>query len=138
MPDIAMGVLSQNGTVLLARRSSERKVHPDRWSLPGGHIEEGEDAETAMCRELIEEIGVTPKLWQFAGRFTSEDPPEASATFHVYHVLKWHGCPRLIGDEHTELRWFTATAIEKEAELAPPQLTEILANLAMRETGTPT
>ncbi|MGO7159331.1 NUDIX hydrolase, partial [Rhizobium johnstonii] len=56
MPEIAMGALIQNGTVLLARRSSRRTVHPDRWSLPGGHVEEGEDAETAMCRELIEEI----------------------------------------------------------------------------------
>ncbi|NYT29365.1 NUDIX domain-containing protein [Rhizobium sp. WYCCWR 11128] len=137
MPDIAMGVLSQNGTVLLARRSSERKVHPDRWSLPGGHVEKGEDAETAMCRELIEEIGVTPELWQFLGRFVSEDPPEASATFHVYHVDKWQGQPRLIGNEHTELRWFTAAEMEKEAELALPQLTEMLANPAIRETGTP-
>ncbi|MBY5395375.1 NUDIX domain-containing protein [Rhizobium leguminosarum] len=137
MPEIAMGALSQNGTVLLARRSSMRKVHPDRWSLPGGHIEEGEDAETAMCPELMEEIGVMPELWQFAGRFGSEDSPETSVTFHVYHVDKWRGRPRLIGDEHTEFRWFTAAEIEKEAELALPQLTEMLANLAMRETGTP-
>ncbi|MGO7955909.1 NUDIX hydrolase [Rhizobium leguminosarum] len=137
MPEIAMGALSQNGTVLLARRSFMRKVHPDRWSLPGGHIEEGEDAETAMCRELMEEIGVMPELWQFTGRFVSEDPPETSVTFHVYHVDKWRGRPRLIGDEHTELRWFTAAEIEKEAELALPQLTEMLSKLAMRETGTP-
>jgi len=137
MPDIAMGVLSRNGTVLLARRSSERKVHPDRWSLPGGHIEDGEDAETAMRRELIEEIGVTPDRWQFAGKFASEGPPGASATFHVYHVDKWHGYPRLIDDEHTELRWFTAAAIKNEAELAPSQLAEILADLATRETGEP-
>ncbi|RUV28212.1 NUDIX domain-containing protein, partial [Mesorhizobium sp. M1A.T.Ca.IN.004.03.1.1] len=60
MPEIAMGALIQNGTVLLARRSSRRKVHRDRWSLPGGHIEDGEDAETALRRELMEEIGVMP------------------------------------------------------------------------------
>jgi len=138
MPDIAMGVLCRNGTVLLARRSSDRRVYPDRWSLPGGHVEEGEDAETAMRRELIEEIGVTPERWQLVGRFVSESPPEASATFHIYHVDKWRGCPQLIDDEHTELRWFTAAAIEGEAELAPPQLAEILADLAMRETRKPT
>ncbi|EJC66917.1 ADP-ribose pyrophosphatase [Rhizobium leguminosarum bv. viciae WSM1455] len=137
MPEIAMGALSQNGTVLLARRSSRRKVHPDRWSLPGGHIEDGEDAETAMCRELMEEIGVMPELWQFAGRLVSEDPPEASVTFYVYHVDKWRGRPRLIGDEHTELRWFSLAAMEGEAELAPPQLGEMLANLVSRETGKP-
>jgi len=131
MPEIAMGALVQNGTVLLARRGSKRKVHPNRWSLPGGHIESGEDAETAMRRELIEEIGVTPEHWQFVGRFVSESLPEAFATFHVYHVDKWRGCPRLIDDEHTELRWFTAAAIGCEAELAPPQLGEMLGNLAM-------
>ncbi|MBB3452576.1 mutator protein MutT [Rhizobium sp. BK313] len=131
MPDIAMGALTQNGTVLLARRGSKRKAHPNRWSLPGGHIENGEDAETTMCRELMEEIGVNPEHWQFVGRFVSESPPEASATFHVYHVDKWRGCPRLIDDEHTELRWFTAAAIGFEAELALPQLAEMLGNLAM-------
>ncbi|QKD19654.1 NUDIX domain-containing protein [Mesorhizobium sp. NZP2077] len=129
MPDIAMGALAQNGAVLLARRSSKRKVHPDRWSLPGGHIEDGEDAETAMRRELMEEIGVTPEHWQFVGRFVSEAPPEASATFHVYRVDKWRGRPRLIDDEHTELRWFAATAIACEGELALPQLGEMLGNL---------
>lgn len=132
MPDIAMGALVQNGSVLLARRSSKRKVHPDRWSLPGGHVEDGEDAETAMRRELTEEIGVTPEHWQFVGKFASDGPPEASATFHVYRVDKWRGHPRLIDDEHTELRWFSAAAITCEAELAPPQLGEMLGKLAIR------
>ncbi|MDU0311853.1 NUDIX hydrolase [Rhizobium sp. 10PS4] len=137
MPEIAMGALIQNGTILLARRSSRRKVHRDRWSLPGGHIEDGEDAETALRRELMEEIGVMPQRWQFAGKFASEGLPEASATFHVYRIDQWHGYPQLVDDEHTELRWFSLAAIEGEAELAPPQLGEMLANLVSRETGKP-
>ncbi|MEI1249407.1 NUDIX hydrolase [Rhizobium aouanii] len=134
MPEIAMGALIQNGTVLLARRSSRRTVHPDRWSLPGGHIEDGEDAETAMRRELMEEIGVTPQRWQFAGKFVLEGRPGASVTFHLYRVDQWHGDPRLIDDEHTELRWFGAAAIESEAELALPQLGKMLANVAMQRS----
>ncbi|MBX4957227.1 NUDIX hydrolase [Rhizobium lentis] len=135
MPEIAMGALSRNGMLLLARRNSERRIYPDRWSLPGGHIEDGEDAETAMCRELLEEISVTPKRWQLAAKFVSQAPPEASATFHVYHVDQWQGLPQLVGDEHTELRWFTAAEVEQETELAPSQLGEILARLAMRGSG---
>ncbi|MEO5756874.1 MAG: NUDIX domain-containing protein [Mesorhizobium sp.] len=129
--DIALGVLVQNGTVLLARRSPTRKVHPNCWSPPGGHIEDGEDAATAMCRELIEEIGVTPERWQFAGKITTEGLPDALATFHVYQVDKWCGAPRLVDEEHTELRWFTATALGNQAELvALPQLGELLAAIA--------
>ncbi|WP_037094701.1 NUDIX hydrolase [Rhizobium leguminosarum] len=132
MPEIALGALRENGSILLARRSAGRKMHPDRWSLPGGHVEDGEDAETAMRRELIEEIGVTPTRWQFAGKFVSEGLAGASAVFHVYSVDQWQGRPRLIDDEHTELRWFTAAAIQFEAELAPAQLGEMLAKLAIR------
>jgi mutator protein MutT len=135
MADIALGALIQNGTVLLARRGSKRKVHPNCWSLPGGHIEDGEDAETAMRRELMEEIGVMPEHWHFLERFVSEGPPEACTTFHVYHVDKWRGDPRLIDDEHTELRWFTAAAIGCEAGLAPPQLGEMLRKLATSQTA---
>ncbi|RFB92016.1 DNA mismatch repair protein MutT [Rhizobium leguminosarum bv. trifolii] len=135
MPEIAIGALIGKGAVLLARRSSERRTHPDRWSLPGGHVEDGEDAETAMRRELLEEIGVTPQRWLFTGKFISESPPGSFATFHVYHVDRWHGSPRLIGDEHTGLRWFTAAEIECETELAPPQLVEMLLNLLRAKTS---
>ena len=32
------------------------------WSLPGGHIEPGEHAADAACREVIEETGVQVEL----------------------------------------------------------------------------
>ncbi|MBB2690069.1 UNVERIFIED_ORG: mutator protein MutT [Rhizobium esperanzae] len=135
MPEISIGALIENGAVLLARRSSKRRTHPDRWSLPGGHVEDGEDAETAMRRELLEEIGVTPQHWLFAGEFVSESPPGASATCHVYRVEQWQDSPRLVGDEHTALRWFTAAEIECETELAPPQLGAMLLNLLRPKTN---
>ncbi|TXH82688.1 MAG: NUDIX domain-containing protein [Rhizobium sp.] len=131
MPDIAMGALVESGRVLLARRSSHRQVHPNLWSLPGGHAEHDEDAETAMRRELMEEIDVAPERWRLVGTFVSRDRTETPATFHVYHIDKWHGSPRLVGGEHTELKWFTAAAIGCKADLAPPQLGEMLGRLVI-------
>lgn len=39
-------------------------IHMDRvngWGLPGGHIEENEEMDNVMRRELFEECGVEPK-----------------------------------------------------------------------------
>ncbi len=40
--------------------------HPERgWEIPGGHLNDGESPETALCREILEETGlqVTIKTW---------------------------------------------------------------------------
>lgn len=131
MPEIALGALIKNGSVLLARRGPGRRQHPDRWSLPGGHIEDDEDVETAMCRELMEEIGVTPERWQFVTKFVWQGQSDVAAIFHIYSIDQWRGCPRLLDGEHTELRWFRAAAIECETELALPELGKILVNLTI-------
>ncbi len=47
-------------------------IHMDRingWGLPGEHIEENEEMDTAMQRELYEECGVQTELLQKDGFF---------------------------------------------------------------------
>lgn len=46
-------VINSEGNALVVSQ------HGDSWSLPKGHIEEGEDALTAARREIAEESGVT-------------------------------------------------------------------------------
>jgi 8-oxo-dGTP diphosphatase len=122
MPDIAIGALVKDGLVLLARRSAERKVHAGLWSLPGGHIELGEAPEQAVRRELLEEIGVTAERCRFVSKIRLVDEMRPPATFHLYLVDEWKGMPQILDNEHTELRWFTASELASEAELAPPQV----------------
>ncbi len=59
---IAGAVLwNPDGTVLLQHRDDVAGVKDaGKWSLFGGGIELGEDPETAMLRELDEEIGYRP------------------------------------------------------------------------------
>lgn len=47
------------GSVLLHLRDREAQAEPGQWSLPGGHVEDGEDHERAARRELAEETGLS-------------------------------------------------------------------------------
>ena len=49
---IARGIIINDGKILLCDN-----LKKNYYFLPGGHIEEGEDAETALRREMIEEVG---------------------------------------------------------------------------------
>jgi ADP-ribose pyrophosphatase YjhB (NUDIX family) len=58
LPKVGVGciVFDERGRILLIKR-----LYPPgrgRWSIPGGHVEEGEDVLEAARRELYEETGI--------------------------------------------------------------------------------
>jgi 8-oxo-dGTP pyrophosphatase MutT (NUDIX family) len=46
------------GWVLLQERDEHPLIDPERWGFVGGHVDDGEDYETAAYRELAEETGI--------------------------------------------------------------------------------
>jgi 8-oxo-dGTP pyrophosphatase MutT (NUDIX family) len=51
-------LVDRNGSILLQERDEHPRIDPEKWGLAGGHVEPGEDFETAAYRELEEETGV--------------------------------------------------------------------------------
>jgi len=51
-------LVDQRGRLLLQERDEHPVIDPEKWGLPGGHVEDGEDYEPAAYRELQEETGV--------------------------------------------------------------------------------
>ncbi len=48
----------QEAALIVTRRSARLKEHSGQWALPGGRIDEGENAVEAALRELHEEINL--------------------------------------------------------------------------------
>jgi len=59
---IARGIIIQDGKILLCKVKSK-----ENWFFPGGHVEEGENSEAALKREMREEIGVDTIEAKFIG-----------------------------------------------------------------------
>jgi 8-oxo-dGTP diphosphatase len=51
-------LVDRRGWILLQERDAHAPIDPDRWGLPGGHVEDGESFEVAAYRELVEETGL--------------------------------------------------------------------------------
>ncbi len=69
-PRLAVVILvDRRGHLLLQHRDEHAPRAADQWGMVGGHVEPGEDFETAVHRELLEETGVATGpddlvLWQ--------------------------------------------------------------------------
>jgi 8-oxo-dGTP pyrophosphatase MutT (NUDIX family) len=51
-------LVDRRGWLLLQERDEHAPIAPDKWSLVGGHVDEGEAFEPAAYRELAEETGI--------------------------------------------------------------------------------
>ena len=76
-PCVGVMLVNSEGRVFVGQRIDNREG--DRWQMPQGGVDEGEDLDAAMLRELGEETGLTADHVEIAGRLDEElyyDLPE--------------------------------------------------------------
>lgn len=128
---IVNAVLVRGGTVLLAKRGAHRAAYPGSWSFPGGHAEPGETLEAALVREVGEEIGAVPTAFRPIGAIADPHATDIDPiTYHLYVVEAWDGGePSMLGDEHSDLRWFDLRAASRLSDLALAEYRRVLEEL---------
>ncbi|MEQ9209202.1 MAG: 8-oxo-dGTP diphosphatase MutT [Pseudomonadales bacterium] len=98
---VAVGVIVRNGQICISLRPDH--LHKGGcWEFPGGKIDEGETVESALARELGEELGIevistSPIIdidWAY---------PEKNVRLEVLQVNEFIGEPR--GLENQQVRW---------------------------------
>lgn len=71
--EVAIAILHRDGKFLMQLRDDiPGIIYPGHWGLFGGHIEPGESADTAVHRELLEEIGYTATNLTPFGRYDDD------------------------------------------------------------------
>ena len=73
---------------VLTRRAAKLRRHAGQWALPGGRLDEGEDAVTAALRELREEVQLSVEPNEVLGVL---DDYATRSGFVITPVVVWGG-----------------------------------------------
>ncbi len=99
----AVALVDTDGRVLLARRPPGKSM-AGLWEFPGGKVKAGETPETALIRELVEELGIDVAASCLAPlTFASHSYPDFHLLMPLYVCRKWSGIPT--GREGQQLAW---------------------------------
>jgi 8-oxo-dGTP diphosphatase len=99
----AVALLNEEGKVLLAKRPPGRPL-AGLWEFPGGKVDPGEDPETALIRELMEELGIEIARANLVPlTFASHAYPEFHLLMPLYLCKRWEG--DIAAQENQELLW---------------------------------
>jgi 8-oxo-dGTP diphosphatase len=100
---VAAALVDAEGRVLLQQRSAHRAM-AGLWEFPGGKVEEGESPETALIRELQEELGIeTDAACLAPATFASAALDDRRLLLLLYVCRKWRGVPRALDSDG--LQW---------------------------------
>jgi len=82
---VTNAIITHKGKILLGKKE-EKEGHPisGEWHFPGGHIDEGEEPEEAIKREVKEETGLDVEVHQLVD-VTSQSWNDDEVLQSTYH-----------------------------------------------------
>ena len=108
--NVAVGVMQNAaGEYLIQQRLPDRPC-AGQWEFPGGKMEHGESAETALIRELEEELGIAVSDLSLLLQHC-HDYQHANVLLHVYLVNDYQG--RVEGREGQNIEWRNTDGIRQ-------------------------
>lgn len=121
---MAAVIHDKEGRVLMARRPDGKHMG-GLWEFPGGKIRDGESPDTALVRELKEELGVEAAI---DGPLTFAVHEEADLRILLLFYSARLQAGRPVGREGQEVRWIQPRDLPTYP--TPPADAELVARLA--------
>lgn len=109
-PMVGVGAVVWNGSQVLLERRGQPPAE-GTWTIPGGLIELGETAESALRREIREECGIEIAVGPLLGLFEPIVRDEEGRVRYHYTIIDFlatHVSGELrVGGDAAEVRWVT-------------------------------
>lgn len=101
-------VIENNGKFLVVKRSSKEEFFPNKWELPSGKVEFGEEPNKALVREVLEETGLqTVNFVPFkCTHYVIEKPQKKRHTIQILYLVNvMQPSTITLSEEHDDHKW---------------------------------
>jgi len=109
-------VIENDGRFLVVKRSSKEEFFPNKWELPSGKVEFGEEPDKALAREVFEETGLqTITFVPFkCTHYLIEKPEKNRHTVQILYLASVAKPSKItLSNEHDDYKWITPEELKK-------------------------
>lgn len=126
-------VLNDKNQILLIKRCSKEWWKPGKWELPGGKVEIGQDASTAMEREVFEETGLViepiDKIAYWNSNIAKYGKYKGMSYLEIIGTAKANNSEVKLSKEHDDHTWVgIQKALEKDLVRESREAIQVLKN----------
>lgn len=101
------GLINNEDKYLVLHRSSINDYMPNKWDIPGGSTEHGEDPIQALNREVVEETGLSVEVGKPLFVYAHLSDPLRHQFQIVFDCKLLGGEIKLNPEEHDKFLWVT-------------------------------
>ena len=120
--EVVAAVFVREGTVLACRRASGKSA-AGKWEFPGGKIDDDETPQSALVREIREELGISISVGALVDRsvtLVGDINIDLACYFATTAIVPSHST------DHDDLRWMPISSLP-ELDWAAPDLPAVAA-----------
>jgi 8-oxo-dGTP diphosphatase len=105
MTTVVAGIISRDSRLLICQRKRDGSS-PLKWEFPGGKVDRGESLETALIRELSEELGIRATIGREIWRTSFQYPGKPEPLIVVFNLADAGSqIPKMDPESFEQIAW---------------------------------